>query len=681
MPAPTDLAVIENEKYSVREFAPGVFGGFVGDGMGILWPGQQGLISGWGTWMCDRDLRAIFYMLHNTLVQGAFDLFCQNILSTPYEISGGRNQTYTWQDIFFEAEFGEGYDTLVWKFLQDYLCLNRGGFIEKVSYGDPMTPLNENARILGLNHLDAMRIVLTGNLEFPYQYYSEYTGKLHTLHRSRVIHMVHAPSPNTSYPHYGKSPLYNILSQSHAQILLGRHQNELLSDLPPPGIVLFNNIKSENVEDAMKTFEAERRTDGQQVHRGPLKMEGLKPDQPVSVTFIPLASVPSDFDYEKYMRVHVNLVALGIQVDPQDIWPLTGTALGTGQQSKILSSKSSGKGYGYTLIRLERSWNTTMPRPVELKYKAQNAEQDQTQANIAKTWVDTVNASSDLSKEERRQLLANQIPQYADVLLDEQGNVRLPDDDPKEQGQEIVDANAQPDVTTANDVNAAAPPGQTPPPDQQVTADDSAQIVKEYSATASEFEDEIAAILADAAAGTINKTSFGARMRSAINKYGRLAMLDGLNAGGVATDELDADDKTTLATLLAAQSPYVTNVANEIFNSDGGFKGSPTFRASLWVAKTLEPFYYAGLASADKNGMYGFVGEDGEESCNACQKLKGQVHRLKDWIRKELVPRVNTENFECGGWQCQHYLEKTDAKASGNWKMVNVFRRSGLLAA
>lgn len=680
MPEPTDLAVIENENYSVREFAPGVFAGFIGDGMGILWPGRQGLISGWGTWMCDRDLRAIFYMLHNTLVQGAFDLFAQNVLSTPYEISGGRNQTYTWQDIFFEAEFGEGYDSLVWKGIQDYLCLNRGWFMEKVSYGDPSTPLSPNARILGLNHLDAMRIVLTGNLEYPYQYYSEYTGKLHTLHRSRVIHLVHAPSPNTSYPHYGKAPLYNILSQSHAQILLGRHQNELLSDLPPPGLVIFNNVKPENVADAMKTFEAERRSDDQQVFRAPLKMEGVKPNEPVSVTFVPLASVPSDFDYEKYMRVHVNLVALGLQVDPQDIWPLTGQSLGSGQQTKILQSKASGKGYGYMLTRLEREWNTTMPRPVEWKYKAQNAEQDKTQADVAQVWVTTINSASDLSQLERRQLLANQIPQFGDVLFDEQGNVRLPDDDPKEPGQEVVDANA--DVTT-DDVTPNAPPSQTPAPDEQVTADDSAQLEKDYEDTASEFEDEIAAILADAADGSLSKASFSARMRTAINKYGRLAYVDGLQDGGVDTEELDEDDKVTFATLLAQQSPYVTNVASEIYNSDGGFKGSPTFRASLWVAKTLEPFYYAGLASADKNGMYKFVGEDGDESCKTCQKLKGQVHRLKDWIRKELVPRVNTDQYECGGWQCQHFLEKSDEKAQGNWKMAVVysFRRAGLLAA
>lgn len=655
MATPTDLAVIENERYSVREFAPGIYGGFVGDGMGILWPGAAGLVAGWGTWQCDRDLRAIFYLLHNTLVQGAFDLYCQNVLSTPYEISGGRNQTYTWQDIFFEAEFGEGYDTMMWKALQDYLCLNRGFFLEKVSYGDPMTPLTEGARVLGLNHLDALRVVLTGNLEYPYQYYSEYTGKLHTLHRSRVIHLVHAPTPNSNYPHYGKSPLYNILSQSNAQILLGRHQNELLSDLPPPGLIIFNNVKGENVEQAMQLFEAERRSDGQKVFRAPLRLEGLKAGEPVSVTFVPLASVPQDFDYEKYMRVHVNMVALGTQQDPQDIWPLTGQGLGTGIQSKILASKASGKGRGYMLTRLERSWNTTMPRPLKWKYKAQNAEEGKEQADIAQVWVNTANSATDLTTMERRQLLANQVPQFADVLIDEQGNVRLPDDDPKIPGQETVDAN---DVTELD-------PSAEVPPEDETTADDSSQLAKEYSATASAFEGEIAAILEDAAEGEINKTTFGARMRSAINTYGRKAMLDGLEAGGVQTDTLDSEDKTTLATILAAQSGYVSNVASEIFNSDGGFKGSPNFRAKLWVNKTLSPFYSAGLVSADKNGLYEWEEGGTLDKCKDCLRMDGQKHRLKDYQKRNLIPP--TSETECEGWQCKCTIKKTSGKSSGSW--------------
>jgi hypothetical protein len=65
--------------------------------------------------------------------------------------------------------------------------------------------------------------------------------------------------------------------------------------------------------------------------------------------------------------------------------------------------------------------------------------------------------------------------------------------------------------------------------------------------------------------------------------------------------------------------------------------------------------------------MYEFTGEDGAESCSDCQRLKGQRHRMKDWTRKGLRPRVDTSAFECGGWMCQHVLARTTDRASGKW--------------
>ena len=106
---------------------------------------------------------------------------------------------------------------------------------------------------------------------------------------------------------------------------------------------------------------------------------------------------------------------------------------------------------------------------------------------------------------------------------------------------------------------------------------------------------------------------------------------------------------------------------NEIY-SEAGLKGTPETRAALWIS-TLNRFYYDGIASADQNGMYEFVGDDGVENCATCKALKGQVHRMKDWMKKELVPGKNHDSFECGTWEpnCAHYLEKTTGKAKGNW--------------
>ena len=653
------LAVRENEKYSIREFYPGTWGGLVGDGFGVWYPGQRDLLPPWGTPQCDRELRAYHYLLHNTLWQGAANIFIQKVLSTPYELSGGRNQTYTWQDIFFEADFGEGYDFMMSKALTDYLTLNRGFFLEKVSYGDPDTPLKDGARVLGLNHLDALRIVFTGNREYPYIYYSEETNKAHRLHHTRVIHMTHAPSPDTRMFGMGKSPLYDSLSNVNTQILLGRHHNEMLSDMPPPGLILFTNVKGEDVGAAMNQFEAARRNDGQNVYRAPMRIEGKDPSQPVTVTFVPLAQVPTDFDREKYMRIDVNLQALALQLDPQDIWPLSGQQLGTGAQSKELAAKTEVKGPGYLLTRLERMWNTVTPRPLEWKYKAQNSGQDKVVAEIAKTWTDIINAASWASEMEKRQLAANQIPAFADVLLDEQGNVRLPDDDPKMPGQEQV---------MADDINEATAP--TPPPGTEqmppdINATDTEQLQKEYSATESGFVGEIAAILQDAADGAISKAAFSARMRSTINSFGKAAYLDGLEAGGVETDSLDESDSSTFADLLAEQSQYVSNLASVIYAEDGTVAGGADFKASLWANKTLAPFYQAGLVSADRNGLYQWKEGGTLDKCSDCVRMDGQKHRLFEYKEKDMMPP--TSKTACGGWKCQCNLKKAKGRAKGNW--------------
>jgi hypothetical protein len=87
----------------------------------------------------------------------------------------------------------------------------------------------------------------------------------------------------------------------------------------------------------------------------------------------------------------------------------------------------------------------------------------------------------------------------------------------------------------------------------------------------------------------------------------------------------------------------------------------------MWWRKTMQPFYYAGLESAQRNAMMEFAGDDGLESCVTCRRLKGQRHRLKDWKRKQLRPQVDTSSFECGGWRCEHKLIPVAGKATGKF--------------
>ena len=666
MPDVAEQAIVANEKYSVRQFSPNSWGGFIGDSMGFLWPSKADMLPAWGSLECDIALRVLHYTQHNALWGGASKIWIQKILGTPYEISGGRNPTYDWQELFFESDFGEGYDYMMSKFLTDYLTLNRGGFIEKVSYGAPDTPIKEGAKILGLNHLDALRVYFTGNREYPFLYQSEFNGALHKLHYTRVIHLAEHPAPNTLMFGMGKSALYDALTVANAQTLLGRHQNELLNDLPPPGIVIFNNVKADEVATAMTQFDYERVRDGQSVYRAPLQLSSKDPSQPATVTFVPMSTVPQDFDYEKYMRVHVNLLALTLQLDPQDIWPLQGSAMGSGAQSRILEAKGSSKGPGYLLTRLERCWNTVLPRSLEWKYKAPDAQADAQIANTAKTWTDIADNATFMTEDEKRQLVANQVPAFADVLLDESGQVRLYDADPKTPTQIITIA---PDTTQLNNETPTAPITTANDDAQLMTAPEAppADVKKDMDATTSAYISEILAAMQDGVGRVTTKAGCAARIRGAIVRYGKRAYQDGLQDGGVDPNELDEDDLRIIADDNVWDSQYVSRLVDEIYSA-GGLKGTPEYRAPLWVS-TLNRFYYDGLASANRNGMYVFTGEDGDENCDDCRRLKGQVHRMKDWTKKKLRPGIDHENFQCGTWEphCKHVLVKTTVSAQGNW--------------
>lgn len=654
----TEQAIVTNSEYSVRQFAPQAWGGFIGDSLGVLWPSQADMLPRWGSFECDIALRMLHYRQHNALWGGAAKIWIEKVLGTPYEISGGKNLTFQWQDIFFESDFGEGYDFMMFKFLTDYLTLNRGGFLEKVSYGARDAPIKEGAKILGLNHLDAMRIYFTGNREYPYLYQSEWDGGLHKMHYTRVIHLAESPSPNTLMYGMGKSALYDAMTVANAQVLLGTHQNELLNDLPPPGIVIFNNVKPEEVKTAMTQFQYDRVRDGQNVYRAPLSLSSKDPSQPATVTFVPMATVPEGFNYREYMDVHVNLLALTLQLDPQDIWPLQSSAMGSGQQSKILEMKASNKGPGYLLTRLERCFNQVMPKSLEWKYKASNAQQDIQIATTGKLWVDTANTASFMSADEKRQLVANQVPAFADVLMDENGDIRLYDADPKEPTQIIVANDATQLDTTAPNAPNVTTNGNNETVMTDAPIPNAPPVTKDIDATNDEFIQEMQAIIQDGIDRTITKAGCAARVRGAIQRYGKAAYQDGLEVGGVPGGELDEDDKRIIGDISVHDTQYVTNMVDEIY-SEAGMSGTAEVRAQKWMGTTDE-FYYAGIASADKNGMYTFTGDDGKENCTTCAKLKGTKHRMKWWIDNELRPGIDHDNFECGTWSgnCNHYLEK-----------------------
>ena len=81
---------------------------------------------------------------------------------------------------------------------------------------------------------------------------------------------------------------------------------------------------------------------------------------------------------------------------------------------------------------------------------------------------------------------------------------------------------------------------------------------------------------------------------------------------------------------------------------------------------TLKEVYNNARMRAMPNQMVTFDGDDGQESCPDCQKLKGKRHKISWFVSRNYVPPFGT-GLECHkGGHCQHGLKADD----GTWITV-----------
>ena len=622
----------------------------------------------------DLNLRQLWMNNHNTLNQGTGSNLIMRLWSTPYEIIGGKRSVFQWDDILRNSEFSQGYEDFMSMFLQDYFTQGNGGFIEIIAAGAADKPIGSRP-VLGVAQLDALNCYATGNPEYPIVYYDWFTGEHHRMHYTRVRRMTDMPSPDRRAFGRGLSSFERSIAISNAQILLSRHQQELLNNQPPTGIMSVSGIHPQQYDDAKRIFQANMNRDGNALWPGIMELKAIEPGQEIKVDFVPFSQVPEGFTYKEFMEQHVNLQALAWGVDPQDIWPLTGAPLGTGAQSKILDAKGRAKAYGSTLARLERLFNGILPKNLEFKFKPNDTEAEKIDADTAQIWVGVASSLKAVgaSTEQALQLMANQVGAFADVLLDESGQLRLQDDDPKDetaaQDQVIAtddtpptpgEAAAQPAVTAGDD-NAPMGSG-TPQRTMELGRGKLGVYRKDFTATQIDYTSDLADLISGGLSDEVSRRRAGTVMRALNAKYIRQAMKDGLEDGGIEDAILEGDDLSKANELIAEQSGYVTDFLDKLYSDNPGVNDVEA-RVILWANKALVPAYQAGLISADRDGLYEWVYGD-TEHCDTCLRLNGQKHRLHEW-EDHYMPQ--SEELDCGGWRCECKLVKSKGRSSGNF--------------
>lgn len=192
---------------------------------------------------------------------------------------------------------------------------------------------------------------------------------------------------------------------------------------------------------------------------------------------------------------------------------------------------------------------------------------------------------------------------------------------------------------------------------------DFAGIRQEYRAR---LYSEIAEYLATNANQRVKTYAAKRAITEAFTSAGDLGYQDG---GG--KPPLDPDTNAWLNGRLEAELANIGNLFSQLRET----KKDPDFtkaeandiantRADGYLT-TLDSIYNEAKARGAGNLMLTFGGQDGHAPdfpCRTCKKLKGKRHRARWWTSRGLIPYPGNEAFECGCWQCRHFLFTDDGK-------------------
>jgi hypothetical protein len=591
--------------------------------------------------------------------KGARTGLLKRLAGVPWEVTGddamqalvdGKtvNAIEHFQSVLQDAHFGQGWSFLVKRFGRDYYAQDFGALFEIIGPGDPDKAIEGAAT--GIAVLDSLRCFATGNPVWPILYFSHLTNKMHRMHYTRVARFVDTPDGDERLYGSGECALSRYVSIAQQEHLMNRYIESRLDDKPKPGVNVWTNVSPDQRDKAFATLEREQRNDEQAAWGKTVHVHSIDPTHPAKVDSITFSEAPEKFDYNQYTDIHINALALALGVDKQELWELSGGALGSGAQSQILAQKSRGKAIGDFLTMIERFVNLyLLPDGIDFAFKYKDEEELSAQAEQDKAYIEIAEGMKRLSipSEPVFQMLADKSETFREVLTDESGQIIATE-------QEGLQP-AVPEVTVTDD--------RTPQTQVPTAQPAPAPMRKVYSFTKAQFVQDWTDLILSGINDDLTRRNFGSSARAQLYRWGKAAFADGLSAGGV-EDELDEFDLKQVQDWLYDQSGYVTHFADSLYK-EGLPEDQIRARAQLWANKSLDLIYNEGLISADKNGLYRWDLGQTEQHCETCLRMNGQSHRLKEYYKRDILPR--SSKLDCGGWRCDCRLVRTSGAAIGRF--------------
>lgn len=342
----------------------------------------------------DKWMREFITEPGNDLLSGTVDTVTAKVATTGWYLEGPERTANLYRQIILErSDFGGGWSQLVQKTVADYLTQDAGGWMERIRLGKRA----KTGAAIGFAHFDSAQMQIRGDPEYPAAYQTSFTetqqdGEPVLLHRSQIIHLVDSPSPEESMFSVGFCAVSRAMTTARILMDVVRYERERLSDLPPAGLLMINNLAQKQWEDLVKQYDTRQQQRGNQVWRQVMIAFGLDPAVPMSAEMFSFSSLPEHFDRRTMTEIAIYSFAMAFRIDPREIWPVSAGPMGTATEAHVQHLKARAKGAGMLLSEIERAFNDglSLPKSLLFKFDYQDVEEDRQSAEIAQMKADYI---------------------------------------------------------------------------------------------------------------------------------------------------------------------------------------------------------------------------------------------------------------------------------------------------
>lgn len=368
-------------------------------------------IPDWGNYGRAAKLREFARM--EPILAGALSSMVSKACSLDWQVVGGRNRVKRYQELLAEAEDGKGWQSILTRWVQDYLNTDQGGFLELARDG-------QSGPVAGLYHLDAECMGFTGSVSYPLRYTPKLTnGKLDKRNGIKFAptdfaRIADMESPDESKLTLGWCAVSRAVKAARILLALYNYDEEKLADMPMPGLVTVTGLTMDELAAAFALYQAHRDDKKQAIFKGLLWLASQSsPLQPIDAKLVSFANLPENFNREETFSLYIYTLALVFGVDAREFWPATQSGATKGE-AEVQAQKAKGKGFGQLLAAVERAinWNV-LPDGIEFAFDRRNDDDDlareiwraQVYKNIRSLWEPASTGQGLITTEEARALL------------------------------------------------------------------------------------------------------------------------------------------------------------------------------------------------------------------------------------------------------------------------------------